>query len=498
VTAPAAPRPTAGGTPRGPVALALIGTSLATYWLAAVSGPSAVSHPLPGGGGLPPYSLDLQLSAWLVVPMLWAATAAGAAGTWLALRALHQGWAPSIRMLLSAAAVATVAFALVPPINSDDVYSYAAYGRMAAIGRDPYTTAPRDLPDDPVARAVTPPWREEPTVYGPIATAEQALVMRAAGASVRWGVLALSALGALVFLVVAGILHRYGADEVSRRRAAVCWALNPVLLFQLVGGAHLDALGVVAVLAATILLARGKPLAAGAAVGAAIAVKLTGGVAAIGLAWAVRTDRAQLARLVGGAVAVAVPLYLLAGGLTAVGQARTASRYVSHASWWPLIASPLDRIVGTGDSRPIISALTLAAFLAMSWLLWYALPLAAPGLPAAARSVLAPTLAWLLTASYTLPWYAAWAWPLLAMLVASRWDDVLLAWTTLLTIAYIPGRDVALPGGLAQATRVARAGLGPIGLTAILSCAVLLGLRSRRSTQAAAHRLQRADSGPAG
>ena len=482
----------------GPVALALIAASLLTYWLAAVSGPSVVSHALPGGDGLPPYSFGLQPSAWLVVPMLWAATAAGAAGTWLALTALRRGWRPRTGMLLTAAAIATVAFALVPPVNSDDVYSYAAYGRMAALGRDPYTTAPRDLPDDPVARAVTPPWREEPTVYGPLATAQQAVVMRVAGTSVRGGVMALSALGALVFLALAGILHRYAADDDGRRRAALCWALNPLLLFQLVGGAHLDVLGVVAVLAATILLARATSLAAGAAVGAAIAIKLTGGVAAIGLAWAVRNDRRRLLQLVAGAAAVAVPLYLLAGGTTALSQVRVASRYVSHASWWRLIASPLDRIAGTDTSRPVISALTLAAFLAMSWLLWQALPPASPGLPATTRAVLAPTLAWLLTASYTLPWYAAWAWPLLALVLASRWDEILLAWTALLTIAYIPGRDVALPAGLAGATRVARAGLGPLGLTAILVCAVLLAMRSRRSAQGAAEGLQRADIGPAG
>lgn len=499
---PVAARDVDRRTPRGRAPLALIAASLCGYWLAAVSGPSAVSRPLPSGGLLPPYSLGLHPSAWLVIPLLWAATAAGAGGSWLALRALRRGWSPRPSLLLTVAAIATIAFAIVPPVNSDDAYSYAAYGRMAAIGRDPYTTAPRDLPADPVARAVTPPWQGAPSAYGPIATGEQALVMKLAGTSVRWGVFALGALGALAFLATAGILDRYAADDAGRRRAALCWALNPVLLFQLVGGAHLDTLGIVAVLAAVILLgkrfgasagapvkagnAAGAALAAGAAVGAAIAVKLTGGVAAIGLAWSLRRDLRSLSRLVAGGVLVVVPLYLLVGGLTALGQVRRASRFVSFASWWRGLAVPLEAAFGAGTARQVISILALVAFLSLTWLLWRGLPAAADGIPAAARYAMAPTLAWLLTASYTLPWYAGWAWPLLALVVASRWDDVLLAWTTVLTFAYIPGRVTLLPTGLGGVTRWVRSGVGPVALFAILLAAVLLATRATdRSTDPA-------------
>jgi hypothetical protein len=151
-------------TPGGWLPLTLIAASGAGFWCAAVAGPSVVSHELAGGGWLPPYSIAAHPSAWLVVALLWCATIAGAAGTWLALRAVGSGWSPRPRHLLAAAAVATVAFALVPPVNSDDVYSYAAYGRIAATGRNPYTTTPNDLGNDPVGRAVTPPWQDTPTV----------------------------------------------------------------------------------------------------------------------------------------------------------------------------------------------------------------------------------------------------------------------------------------------------------------------------------------------
>ncbi|MEP7053782.1 MAG: hypothetical protein ABI912_00860 [Actinomycetota bacterium] len=487
---PAAPiasgTPQAPGTPRGPVALSLIATSLGTYWFVAFAGSSAVSHALPGGGASPPYSLVLHPAPLVVVALLWAATLAGGAGTWLALRAVRGGWTPAPHILLAAAAVATVAFVIVPPVNSDDVYSYAAYGRMAATGRDPYTTTAQDLPADPVAREVTKPWRDTPTVYGPIATAEQTLVMRAAGRSVRLGVVGLSALGALAFLATAGILDRYAGDAAARTRAALCWALNPLLLFQLVGGAHLDTLGILALVLAIGLAESSRTAAAGAAIGAAIAVKLTGGIAAIGLAWSLRHEPRRLAQLVAGGVLIVVPSYLLAGGTTAFGQARKASRFVSFASWWRPIVVALETRMDSGPARQVVSTLALLAFLVVARLLLRVLPPTAPGLERLAGMLFAVTLAWLVTAAYTLPWYAAWAWPLLALMAAGDWDHVLLAWTAALTIAYIPGRDVQLPAGLAGMTSGLRSAFGPAALLTILVATIVLAARTGGSADPAA------------
>ena len=65
---------------------------------------------------------------------------------------------------------------LVPPSGSADHINYAAYGRIAAQGGDPYVEAPAEWHGgtDPVTRAVEPPWTRTPSVYGPVATAIQA------------------------------------------------------------------------------------------------------------------------------------------------------------------------------------------------------------------------------------------------------------------------------------------------------------------------------------
>ena len=464
---------------RGAAGLALIAASLLLYWLTALLGPSVAAHALPGGGALPPYSLGVAPSAWTVTLMLYAATAAGAAGLLLAWRALHAGWQPRVRSLLAGSAVAVLALCLVPPTGSDDVYSYAAYGRMAATGRDPYTTTADDLPGDPVARAVTAPWRDTPSVYGPVATGLHAAVMRVAGDSVRWGVMGLVWLSAAAFLATTALLDRYAGPAPARRRAALLFAVNPLLMYQLVAGAHVDALVTLPVVAAVLALHR-RPWLAGVLLGGAVSVKLTAGLAAAGVAWHLRHRLRDLAVVTGTALLVAVPSYLLAGGTTALVQAREASRFVSHATLWRPIAVQLDRVAGRTTSRNILTTLSLLLLCAITALLWRAGGLSRAGTrpPGAVAQVVAvPVVAWLLAATYVLPWYTAPAWALVALLVRSRWDELLLAVTTMLTLAYLPGRSVALPPGVAGVTRWVRAGAGPVVLAALLACAVVLVLR---------------------
>jgi len=278
--------------------------------------------------------------------------------------------------------------------------------------------------------------------------------------------------GAAAFLATVALLDRYAGSPAGRRRAALLFGLNPLIAFNLVGGAHVDALLTLAVVAAVVTVAR-RPALAGAFAGMAIAIKLTGGLAALGLAWHLRRQPRAVAALIGAGVLVVVPTYLLAGGLTALDQARQASRLVSHATVWRPFAVRLDSAIGFATSRQIISALSLATFVALAVLLWRRLPVSAAA--PAARDALAPTLAWLLAATYLLPWYHGWAWPLLALLIWSRWDELLLASTAMLTLAYVPGRDVAT-GDVAGLLRLVRVAVGPAVLGAVVVAAVVLAL----------------------
>jgi hypothetical protein len=454
--------------PSGRTPLALVAASVALVWLTAVLGESAATRGLPGAGALPPYDLqsagllDGPPSPWLVVALLVAATVAGAAALLTGLRALARGWTPDPRRLLAAGLLAA-ALLLVPPSTSDDLYSYTAYGRMAALGHDPYSTTPNDLPGDPVVDQAGDPWRNVPSVYGPVATAEQALAARVAGDSVRTAA-ALLALGSAVAFAATGLLlHRAAGTDEGRRRAALLWTLNPLLLLHLVAGAHVDAL-LVALAVAAVLALRRTPLLAGVLGGLAVCVKLSGGLAGLALAWESRRSPRRLALVAAGAILVTPPLYLLFGGWSALEPVRRASRFVSFGSPWRALSVPLDHFAGATASRRVVSVLSLLVVCALVRLLARALP--GDGTP---RTAAVLTLAWLAGATYVLPWYDAWAWPFLALLPASRWDRWLAARTAVLTVAYLPGRIVpGMPPLLADLLSGFRMYITPVALGLLL------------------------------
>lgn len=465
------------GTPTRPrVGVVLLAGSLALVWVTAFLGPSAASKQLAGAGALPPWSLDTRPHDGLVTGLLFGWVVLGVVGVLLLWRALAAGWAPSPRRLLAAALLATAAFAVVPPVTNDDVVSYAAYGRMVVLRYDPYTTSPAELgrTGDPVGQEVGRPWRDSPSVYGPVATAQQAAVMWVAGDSLRTGVALLSLLGALAYAGTLLLVDRLaGASDERRRRALLLFGLNPFVLVHLVAGAHVDALMLLLVAAALVVVRR-RPLLAGALGAAAGCVKLTGALAGLALAWSERAAPRRLAALALGAGLVAAPAYLAAGGWTALTQARRASRFVSFATPWRPVTSGLEQL---WDSTSVRRVITVAALLLVAWLA----RLLARALPAgddAVRATAVLALAWVLGAAYVLPWYDAFAWLPLALLPASRWDRLLLAHTAYLSFAYLPGRNIALDPVLTSVMGHVRGTGGPVVLGVVLVAAVVLARRS--------------------
>ncbi len=263
---PGAPAPglpvTAGRA--GSAGLIAVAVSVACTFAVAVAGPSVMEPALPGRPGQPPWSWDLHPSPYLVIGLTAAGLAAGALGLVLTLRAVRRGWAIPARAVLAAGLLAAAALTLVPPFGSSDHLSYAAYGRMLVTGHNPYTTTPAQLAalGDPVARAVQD-WRGTPSVYGPLATAIQALASLAGGTSVRLTVFVLGLANLAAFAATALLLHRMTRHDPARqRRAALLWAANPVLLQVLVAGAHVDgqavAFGVAAVAVMSPVMSRAR------------------------------------------------------------------------------------------------------------------------------------------------------------------------------------------------------------------------------------------------
>jgi hypothetical protein len=281
--------------------------------------------------------------------------------------------------------------------------------------------------------------------------------MSLAGGSLRTGVALLSLLGAAAVAAAVLLLDFVAGSDDRRRRAVVLVGLNPLVLIPVVAGAHVDALLVLAVVAAVAAVRR-RPLLAGAVAGAGFSVKLTGALVVVGLAWWLRGDGRRLAAFALGVAVVAVPGSLLVGGWAALAQARHAARFVSLATPWRVL-------VAHGANRGLVSAAAAIVAAIVVWALHRRLPGSAR--PAWAPAVL--LVAWVLSATYVLPWYDAAAWAALATLGWSRLDELLLVHTTALTLAYLPGLEVALPRGLAAATKTMRVSVAPAVLLAVLA-----------------------------
>ena len=230
-------------------------------------------------------------------------------------------------------------------------------------------------------------------------------------------------------------------------RAALLWSLNPLLLYELVVGAHLDTIAVALGMAGLAVLRRttGAALAAGALVGAAVAVKLPLALFGGALVWVLRREPRRVLALAAGAMLVLVPSYLAAGPHV-FDQLRRAATYVSLATPWRMVLDPLTGAAGEDDGRRIITGLAALVAILLAALLFRALPRVDADRPDldAARVACVLTVAWVLAAPYALPWYDALVWAPLALLPASRLDLLLLARTFVLALAYVPGRTVTL------------------------------------------------------
>ncbi|HEX2027314.1 MAG TPA: glycosyltransferase 87 family protein [Nitriliruptorales bacterium] len=204
----------------------------------------------------------------------WAAVLGGTA-------VLAVGWAAAARAPPRTAVTAIVVGAalfravLVPtaPALSDDLYRYLWDGRVQAANIDPYAHPPDDPALAPLRDGAIHPEVNRPhlrTIYPGGAQLAFAASWRV---GIR-GPVALKALLAALDLLAVGLLVGLLPRLGRRRHLAVAYAWNPLAVLAVGHSGHVDVLVVLALLLATAVWQRDRPLAAGLLVGAAGAVKL--------------------------------------------------------------------------------------------------------------------------------------------------------------------------------------------------------------------------------
>lgn len=293
---------------------------------------------------------------------------------------------PRLRSILLVAVAWATPFTLAGPIGSLDVQSYAAVGRLAEIGMNPYAFGPNWLhgPYESFATAVSSEWQYSPSPYGPLQVALLRELAAAAGAHVGLAVLLIRA--AAVFGLAAAVVLAVEATPVRERASVlVLVALNPLVLVHVVSGAHLDVLVGAMAVAVVLLVRRGLPTVAMVVAVVACMLKLPGLVLIgyVGLDVLRRTDadalRRRLTQVLGAAGAAVLATVALVpdafgwvGALSVPGQIKSG---LTPSTW---LAWILEGVAGV-DTHSMGATTTVArtvmavtGALVAARLLWYA------------------------------------------------------------------------------------------------------------------------------
>ena len=412
------------------VAIALSAAGLLLGMLLGATAPNAETLPvlLPLSRLLPSLSQQHVLASLMLYTSITLACLGLAGMMW----AHSQGWRPNPRVLMLVSTGIVAIMVCLTPVGSSDTASYAAYGRIAALGGNPYTTNPLAFLGGHSAytMVVGTMWKAQPSVYGPFATVIQSFAASIGHANVATTIWVLMILNGIVFIGVGLLLLLTSDDPV---RATLFWTANPVLILELVSGGHLDTFVAAAAIGAIQIARRFSTVWGDVVVGVLIAlacgVKIYAVLIGLGLAWPLLRDREwlRIARMTAVTVATLALSYSYYG-LDALKTVFGGLKLVTLPSPWRVF-----ELTGQWLGVPhttmvtIISCLWPPALFIVAWLIYRRI---SSDQPAEVVAPFALTFAWILVAPWVFAWYTAVAWAALTQVPRNR----MTRWLTIVTV----------------------------------------------------------------
>jgi alpha-1,6-mannosyltransferase len=284
-------------------------------------------------------------------------------------------------------------------------------------------------------------------------------------------------------LACAGVIMLAHGDPRRQGRAALLTIANPLLIWAVVAGAHNEALAVMFAVAG-LLFMRKNPFIAGLGIGLAGCAKVSIGLWGLAMLWAYRREPKKALLLCLG-TAIPMGLAYVLWQPTAFLQALRNGGYVSVGSWANPVYSFLALFMTEYHAKVVIGVISYIGFVVIAWMLSRVVPwTAAPGLAKdadlkrdpltiALRTALVLSVAWLITSMYTLSWYDLLAWMPLAVLAASKLDQIMVIRGAALSLAYVPGRAIDMGPALDFTATRMRDTMSPIIQMAMLLAVVL-------------------------
>jgi hypothetical protein len=408
-------------------------------------------------------------SEWLSLLLVYGGTVVLVAA-WFALVA-HAAALPHLTAIL---ALWCAPLLIAPPLLSRDVYTYAASGRLAAAGLNPYRHGLTALPHSVFFPLADPLWRHAHAPYGPLffdLARINAHLMGTDVVAALEGYRFLALLGLALMAASVPVLARaYGGHPSPAFTLAV---LNPLVLLYLIGGMHNDALMLGLLMAGLALAARRHPVLGVllCALAAEVKVPAALGIVFIGWMWAGQDASlrlrlrflAQAAAL--GALALVVVSELSGfgwGWLVDLSTPGTVVSWLDPATALGLAAAHGLHGVGISVSTHSAVVAARAGALLLAGLLTLALLLRVDriGLP---RAIGWSLLSVALLGPIVWPWYETWGLAFLA-LASDRWSRrAVLALSTLACFATVPAH-VDISTGATVVIALALAALGVVAV----------------------------------
>ena len=370
--------------------------------------------------------LDRLAGSWLIAAGVLAMGLA-VAGFLMLLRETWRGLV-SLRTVIVLAVLANVVIVtMLPLLFSRDVYSYAFYGRIAAVyDENPYVHTPVEFGGDALWPLVGPKWVDTPAVYGPAFTTISGGIARAfdtpAGqvGAYRWlaGLASLATVAAIALTA-----RRIRPDRAAFAVAA--FGLNPAVLFLAVASGHNDLLVALAVAAGVLLLVHDRTLAAVAVLAVGALIKATVALPLVlVIVWSVaRTERPRRVRtlVTHAGLAIAIGLASAIGYVQADDPTLGMIELAGHEGW--LAPSGLVQKVFGWLSFGTLGWLARVGFAAALLIAFVRLArdVARRGSAREPVEAVCAAIGWslvmlMLLGPVLLPWYAAWALPLVWLL----------------------------------------------------------------------------------
>ncbi|HEV7459957.1 MAG TPA: glycosyltransferase 87 family protein [Solirubrobacteraceae bacterium] len=338
--------------------------------------------------------------------------------------AMRFGW-------VVAAILALHAILLVgPPTWLTDAFNYLGFARLGALhGLDPYGHTPSAVPTDAAFPYVS--WPHLTSPYGPLFTAGSYVLVPLGVSGGLWALKAAVVAASLGSLAVVWKI----AEALERPvvPALVLVGLNPLFLLYGVGGFHNDPFMLLLVLAGILWAVRGVGSRAGAAIVAAAAVKVTGGLA-LPFMWAGSRDRrgVVLGAAVAGVGVIALSAILFGADLGAALTPFSDQGNATSLRSFPGMISSV--FLGRGVVSPTVQVLAQVAFAVVVLGLVVHTWRGGDWIVNAGWA----TLALLLALPWVMPWYVAWLLPFAALGGNRRLRVAALTLTAFLVVVRMP------------------------------------------------------------